>query len=156
MSLELHSRYDSSKSSTYKANNSDFSIQYGSGAVSGFVSHDTVEASYFPSLDLFALLSLSLSFFLCLCLPVSPLSLPPSLLFLSFTPSLSAPPPSYCFLPHTFLMQVCTFLALILILFITALCGVVLSVVNICVSWPSFPQTFSLVTCQFRQFSLLR
>ncbi|ORX36348.1 aspartic peptidase domain-containing protein [Kockovaella imperatae] len=38
----LHSKYDSSASSTYKANGSDFAIQYGSGSLEGFVSQDTV------------------------------------------------------------------------------------------------------------------
>ncbi|KAI0081774.1 endopeptidase [Panus rudis PR-1116 ss-1] len=38
----LHTKYDSSKSSTYKANGSEFSIQYGSGSMEGFVSRDTL------------------------------------------------------------------------------------------------------------------
>jgi saccharopepsin len=38
----LHSKYDSSSSSTYKSNGSSFDIQYGSGALSGFVSQDTM------------------------------------------------------------------------------------------------------------------
>ncbi|RXK41414.1 saccharopepsin [Tremella mesenterica] len=38
----LHSKYDSSASSTYKANGSDFAIRYGSGSLEGFVSSDTV------------------------------------------------------------------------------------------------------------------
>lgn len=38
----LHQKYDSSSSSTYEANGTDFSIQYGSGAVSGFVSEDVI------------------------------------------------------------------------------------------------------------------
>lgn len=38
----LHSKYDSSASSTYKANGSDFEIRYGSGSLSGFVSQDDV------------------------------------------------------------------------------------------------------------------
>jgi saccharopepsin len=36
----LHTKYDSGSSSTYKANGSDFSIQYGSGSMEGFVSND--------------------------------------------------------------------------------------------------------------------
>ncbi|RHZ66908.1 pepsin-like aspartic protease [Aspergillus thermomutatus] len=38
----LHSKYDSSASSTYKKNGSEFSIKYGSGELSGFVSQDTL------------------------------------------------------------------------------------------------------------------
>ncbi|KAI1795232.1 endopeptidase [Ganoderma leucocontextum] len=37
----LHTKYDSSASSTYKSNGTDFSIQYGSGSMEGFVSQDT-------------------------------------------------------------------------------------------------------------------
>jgi saccharopepsin len=36
----LHAKYDSSASTTYVANGSDFSIQYGSGSMEGFVSKD--------------------------------------------------------------------------------------------------------------------
>jgi len=36
----LHTKYDSSASSTYKANGSEFSIHYGSGSMEGFVSTD--------------------------------------------------------------------------------------------------------------------
>ncbi|KAG5732375.1 Vacuolar protease A [Termitomyces sp. T112] len=36
----LHTKYDSSGSSTYKANGSEFSIRYGSGSMEGFVSQD--------------------------------------------------------------------------------------------------------------------
>ncbi|EPQ59492.1 aspartic peptidase A1 [Gloeophyllum trabeum ATCC 11539] len=38
----LHTKYDSSKSSTYKANGSEFSIQYGTGSMEGFVSNDVL------------------------------------------------------------------------------------------------------------------
>lgn len=38
----LHAKYDSSKSNTYVANGSSFSIQYGSGELTGYVSQDTV------------------------------------------------------------------------------------------------------------------
>jgi saccharopepsin len=38
----LHTKYDSSSSSTYKKNGSEFAIQYGSGAISGFVSQDVM------------------------------------------------------------------------------------------------------------------
>jgi saccharopepsin len=38
----LHAKYDSSASSTYKANGSSFEIHYGSGSLTGFVSQDTM------------------------------------------------------------------------------------------------------------------
>lgn len=36
----LHAKYDSSASSTHKANGTTFSIQYGTGSMEGFVSND--------------------------------------------------------------------------------------------------------------------
>jgi saccharopepsin len=39
----LHQKYDHDASSAYKKNGSEFAIQYGSGAVEGYVSQDTVQ-----------------------------------------------------------------------------------------------------------------
>lgn len=36
----LHSKYDNGKSSSYKRNGTEFSIQYGTGSMEGFVSQD--------------------------------------------------------------------------------------------------------------------
>lgn len=41
-SPQLHSKYDSTASSTYKANGSTFEIHYGSGSLEGFFSQDTL------------------------------------------------------------------------------------------------------------------
>lgn len=38
----LHTKYDSSASSTYKKNGTEFEIRYGSGSMEGFVSQDTM------------------------------------------------------------------------------------------------------------------
>jgi cathepsin D len=39
---DIHNRYDSTKSSTYVANGTNFSIVYGSGSMTGFLSQDTL------------------------------------------------------------------------------------------------------------------
>lgn len=39
----LHQKYDSSASSTYRKNGSEFAIRYGSGEVAGYISKDTVQ-----------------------------------------------------------------------------------------------------------------
>ncbi|KAH8555733.1 endopeptidase [Umbelopsis sp. PMI_123] len=39
----LHRRYDSTKSSTWKENGTDFAIQYGTGSLEGFISNDVLK-----------------------------------------------------------------------------------------------------------------
>ena len=40
--LASHHKYNSSKSSTYVKNGTEFTIEYGSGTITGFCSQDTV------------------------------------------------------------------------------------------------------------------
>ena len=49
----LHTKYDSSSSSTYKSNGTSFEIRYGSGSMEGFVSQDTMRIGdiTIPKLD---------------------------------------------------------------------------------------------------------
>lgn len=41
--VQLHKKYDSSQSSTYVKNGTEFAIRYGSGSLEGFVSQDTLD-----------------------------------------------------------------------------------------------------------------
>jgi len=45
IAFQLHSKYDSAASTSYKANGTEFAIRYGSGAVEGFVSQDNLVIS---------------------------------------------------------------------------------------------------------------
>jgi len=42
LSCDLHSKYDSGKSQTYKANGTSFAIEYGTGSAEGFLSSDNL------------------------------------------------------------------------------------------------------------------
>jgi cathepsin D len=48
IACKLHSKYDSSQSSSYVADGRNFSIQYGSGSLTGIVSQDTVTFGGIP------------------------------------------------------------------------------------------------------------
>jgi cathepsin D len=55
LACRFHNQYNHSLSSTYVANGSDFSIQYGTGQLAGYVSQDTVQfGGYFAIDQLFA------------------------------------------------------------------------------------------------------
>ncbi|KAK4328112.1 hypothetical protein Pmani_001434 [Petrolisthes manimaculis] len=51
LACQLHNRYDSTLTSTYKPNGTDFHIQYGSGSLDGFLSSDHVLVSSSLAMD---------------------------------------------------------------------------------------------------------
>ena len=63
LACQLHHKYNHAKSSTYVANGTAFSIQYGSGSMQGFVSQDTVN---FGGLNVEVCVCQSMSMYVCI------------------------------------------------------------------------------------------